>query len=191
MRYDKILRRQHEILYGARNRLLDRAQIDRETMWCIISDALTSFVQSHPDLQEHELTRYVLDNLSYELDPEILTPPKDPNELLRRMQQYAAKLYDRKISTFDQQEQAQDYMRQCILRALDDGWVEEVDYLQQLQYAITTRGTAQRNPVFEYSREAYHSFEDMKETMKKNITRNFFLGDPETDANGQMNIIFP
>ena len=107
------------------------------------------------------------------------------------MQQYATKLYDRKISTFDQQEQAQDYMRQCILRALDDGWVEEVDYLQQLQYAITTRGTAQRNPVFEYSREAYHSFEDMKENMKKNISRNFFLGDPETDANGQMNIIFP
>lgn len=191
VRYDKILRRQREILYGARNRLLDRAQIDRETMWGIINDALTSFVKSHPDLQEHELTRYVLDNLSYELDPEILTPHKDPNELLRRMQQYAAKLYDRKISTFDQQEQAQDYMRQCILHALDDGWVEEVDYLQQLQYAITTRGTAQRNPVFEYSREAYHSFEDMKETMKKNITRNFFLGDPETDANGQMNIIFP
>lgn len=191
VRYDKILRRQREILYGARNRLLDRAQIDRETMWGIINDALTSFVKSHPDLQEHELTRYVLDNLSYEMDPEILTPHKDPNELLRRMQQYAAKLYDRKISTFDQQEQAQDYMRQCILRALDDGWVEEVDYLQQLQYAITTRGTAQRNPVFEYSREAYHSFEDMKETMKKNITRNFFLGDPETDANGQMNIIFP
>ena len=189
VRYDKILRRQREILYGARNRLLDRAQIDRETMWGIINDALTSFVKSHPDLQEHELTRYVLDNLSYELDPEILTPHKDPNELLRRMQQYAAKLYDRKISTFDQQEQ--DYMRQCILHALDDGWVEEVDYLQQLQYAITTRGTAQRNPVFEYSREAYHSFEDMKETMKKNITRNFFLGDPETDANGQMNIIFP
>lgn len=191
VRYDKILRRQREILYGARNRLLDRAQIDRETMWDIINDALTSFVKSHPDLQEHELTRYVLDNLSYELDPEILTPHKDPNELLRRMQQYAAKLYDRKISTFDHQEQAQDYMRQCILRALDDGWVEEVDYLQQLQYAITTRGTAQRNPVFEYSREAYHSFEDMKETMKKNITRNFFLGDPETDANGKMNIIFP
>lgn len=191
VRYDKILRRQREILYGARNRLLDRAQIDRETMWGIINDALTSFVKLHPDLQEHELTRYVLDNLSYELDPEILTPHKDPNELLRRMQQYAAKLYDRKISTFDHQEQAQDYMRQCILRALDDGWVEEVDYLQQLQYAITTRGTAQRNPVFEYSREAYHSFEDMKETMKRNITRNFFLGDPETDANGQMNIIFP
>ncbi|MGN8738520.1 preprotein translocase subunit SecA [Bilifractor sp. HCP3S3_D3] len=191
VRYDKILRRQREILYGARNRLLDRAQIDRETMWGIINDALTSFVKSHPDLQEHELTRYVLDNLSYELDPEILTPHKDPNELLRRMQQYAAKLYDRKISTFDHQEQAQDYMRQCILRALDDGWVEEVDYLQQLQYAITTRGTAQRNPVFEYSREAYHSFEDMKEAMKKNITRNFFLGDPETDANGEMNIIFP
>lgn len=191
VRYDKILRRQREILYGARNRLLDRAQINRETMWGIINDALTSFVKSHPDLQEHELTRYVLDNLSYEIDPEILTPPKDPNELLRRMKQYATKLYDRKISTFDQQEQAQDYMLQCILHALDDGWVEEVDYLQQLQYAITTRGTAQRNPVFEYSREAYHSFEDMKETMKRNITRNFFLGDPETDANGQMNIIFP
>ncbi len=230
VRYDAILRRQREIFYGARDRLLDRAQIDRETMQHIIRDALASFVKSHPDLQAQELNRYVLDNLSYELDPDIMAIEEkcrekgketdsqkafqdtfqktfgkgdirsdrgihrnreEQNKLLRQMEQYAEKLYDQKTDSFESQDQAQDYIRQCILHALDDGWVEEVDYLQQLQYAITTRGTAQRNPIFEYSREAYQSFEDMKETMKRNITRNFFLGDPETDENGELKILFP
>ena len=129
--------------------------------------------------------------MSYELDPEILALEKDSKQLLERMEKYAAKLYDRKVKSFENAEQLQEYIRQCILNALDDGWVEEVDYLQQLQYAITTRGTAQRNPIFEYSREAYHSFEDMKTTMKRNITRNFFLGDPEMNEDGQMKIVFP
>lgn len=191
VRYDEILRRQREILYNARDRLLDQAQIDKGTMQDIVNDTLLTFVKTHPNLQSHELHRYVLDNLSYELDPEILALEKDSKQLLERMEKYAAKLYDRKVKSFENAEQLQEYIRQCILNALDDGWVEEVDYLQQLQYAITTRGTAQRNPIFEYSREAYHSFEDMKTTMKRNITRNFFLGDPEMNEDGQMKIVFP
>ncbi|MDY3036595.1 MAG: accessory Sec system translocase SecA2 [Absicoccus sp.] len=191
VRYDEILRRQREILYNARDRLLDQAQIDKGTMQDIVNDTLQSFVKTHPKLQSHDLNRYVLDNLSYELDPDILAMEKDSKQLLERMEKYAAKLYDRKVNSFENAEQLQEYIRQCILNALDDGWVEEVDYLQQLQYAITTRGTAQRNPIFEYSREAYHSFEDMKTTMKRNITRNFFLGDPEMNEDGQMKIVFP
>lgn len=38
-----------------------------------------------------------------------------------------------------------EYCRLCTLKALDDGWIEEVDYLQQLQAAISGRSTAQRN----------------------------------------------
>ena len=78
-----------------------------------------------------------------------------------------------------------------MLRALDEGWVEEVDYLQQLQYAITSRGTAQRNPLFEYSREAYRSFHDMERTMMEAIARNFFLAEPQVTSDCTRTILFP
>lgn len=195
VRYDKILRRQREILYGARDRLLDRDIIQGDVIRRIIRDDLKMFIDESPHMTHGELTRFVLDNLSYELDPEKLPEPgtswADRQRILERLVTYTDRLYYRKTAIFRDEDQLQEYLRQCILNALDDCWIDEVDYLQQLQYAITTRGTAQRNPIFEYSREAYQSFGDMEKTMKKKIVRNFFLGDPQTGKDGRMNIVFP
>lgn len=195
VRYDEILRRQREILYAARDRLLDRDIIDKSTLREIIKEDIEDFLNENRTLTQNDLNRYILDNFSYELDRNIRLPEQysrqDRNELFIVLSRYAAHLYEKKRNSFESQDQFQEYTRQCILNALDDGWVEEVDYLQQLQFVITTRGTAQRNPIFEYSREAYKSFEDMKTAIRKNIARNFYLGDPQIGIDGQMNIIFP
>lgn len=195
VRYDEILRRQREILYAARDRLLDRDIIDKSTLREIIKEDIEDFLNENRTLTQNDLNRYILDNFSYELDQNIRLPEQysrqDRNELFIVLSRYAAHLYEKKRNSFESQDQFQEYTRQCILNALDDGWVEEVDYLQQLQFVITTRGTAQRNPIFEYSREAYKSFEDMKTAIRKNIARNFYLGDPQIGIDGQMNIIFP
>lgn len=195
VRYDEILRRQREILYAARDRLLDRDIIDKSTLREIIKEDIEDFLNENRTLTQNDLNRYILDNFSYELDRNIRLPEQysrqDRNELFIVLSRYAAHLYEKKRNSFESQDQFQEYTRQCILNALDDGWVEEVDYLQQLQFVITTRGMAQRNPIFEYSREAYKSFEDMKTAIRKNIARNFYLGDPQIGIDGQMNIIFP
>ena len=53
-----------------------------------------------------------------------------------------------------------------------DGF-EEV--LQQLQSAVMGRSSAQRNPVYEYQKEALISYGDMKDAIMKNIARNVLL----------------
>lgn len=195
VRYDTILRRQRDIFYGARDRLLDREKVGGDSMRQIIRDNLCQFLKDNPAPDRSVLNRYVLDNLTYSLDPGRITITgkgrKEQRSLLEQMEKYADQLFDKKISSLGDEESVQEYIRKCMLRALDDGWVDEVDYLQQIQYAITTRGTAQRNPIFEYSREAYRSFQDMQVTMKQRIARNFFLGDPEIGADGEMSILFP
>lgn len=194
VRYDEILRRQREILYSARDRLLNKDAVGKDVLKELIRGSLRQFVREHPAMSRGEWNRFVLDNLTYDLDPAMVpseTVRKNPRSLLKQMEQYAEKVYREKAASFSDKRQLEEYIRQCILNALDAGWVEEVDYLQQLQYAASTRGTAQRNPVFEYSREAYKSFENMKKSMRKEITRNFFLGDPHITENGEMQIIFP
>ena len=184
-----------DIFYGARDRLLDREKVGGDSMRQIIRDNLWQFLKDNPAPDRSVLNRYVLDNLTYSLDPGRITITgkgrKEQRSLLEQMEKYADQLFDKKISSLGDEESVQEYIRKCMLRALDDGWVDEVDYLQQIQYAITTRGTAQRNPIFEYSREAYRSFQDMQVTMKQRIARNFFLGDPEIGADGEMSILFP
>ena len=74
---------------------------------------------------------------------------------------------------------------------LDDGWVEEVDYLQQLQAAISGRSSAQRNLLFEYQREAKISFEDMEKSIKKAMIRNILLGEVSFGKDNEMIILYP
>ncbi|MBM6999956.1 preprotein translocase subunit SecA [bacterium] len=194
VRYDRILRRQREILYGARNRLLDGEAVPQDEMRAIVRENLRRFVRDHPSPTLGELNRYVLDNLTYELDEttaRLLEGRGGHAALLRRLEAYADRLYAAKAATFASPEELDGFTRACMLKALDEGWVEEVDYLQQLQYAITSRGTAQRNPIFEYGREAYRSFQDMEREMMERIARNFFLAEWQTGKGGRRRILFP
>ena len=84
-----------------------------------------------------------------------------------------------------------DFMRIATLQAVDDAWVEQVDYLQQLQYAVTGRSSAQRNPLYEYQRDALESFRKMEKTIRKNIIRNILLSDVQLDKEQKLRILFP
>ena len=193
VRYDQILRRQREIMYGARNRLLDGDSISEEELRSIVHRNLKRFVDAHPRPSQGELNRYVLDNLTYELDEEELSllDAEGPSQLYARLCAFADRLLDRKSASFADRGAFEGFLRACMLKAIDEGWIEEVDYLQQLQYAITSRGTAQRNPIYEYSREAYQSFDEMKTAMMERIARNFYLAEPQVGRGGAQTILFP
>ena len=83
------------------------------------------------------------------------------------------------------------FMRIATLRAIDDAWVEEVDYLQQLQFAVSGRATAQRNLVFEYQRDALLAFRLMEREIKRNIVRNILLSDVTIDDEEELHIMYP
>ena len=85
----------------------------------------------------------------------------------------------------------EEFVRVATLRALDDAWVEEVDYLQQLQSAVAGRTSAQRNPVFEYRKDALESFGQMEQTVVRNVMRNILLSEVSYDAEGRMQILLP
>ena len=192
--YDEIQRRQREILYAARNRLLDGEAVPEDEIRRIVHGNLRRFVEGRQKVLAPDLRRYVLDNLSYELDDEIFRlldeMPSGP-VLSRRLLEYADRLFARKKASFDAPDEFGEYVRACMLHALDEGWIEEVDYLQQLQYASMARGMAQRNPIFEYSREAYRSFQEMEQAMQDSIARSFFLAEPLGHENGILQILFP
>lgn len=192
IKYDKILKRQRDILYDARNRLLDHGDIKEETLEKIIQWNIHEFVKANKKPTKEELNRYVLDNLSYQLQFQ-WNPKTEWNrkKLTAYLMKYARMTYQYKMDSFDSFEEWKEYVRLCTLHALDEQWIEEVDYLQQLTFLTAGRSTAMRNPLFEYSEEAYKSFQDMKDEMRRNIMRNVFLGQVEKTKDGKLSIVFP
>lgn len=183
--YDSVMQRQRTIMYKTRNDLLDGKSLDENYLLSICEDNIKDFVKSNKKLDSYAVHRYVLDNLSYRLQ-EMDESTKNQKDYLI---QYSKMTFNNKKKSLG--DRFSEYCRLCTLRALDDGWVEEVDYLQQLQAAISGRSSAQRNLLFEYQREARISFEDMEKSIKKAMIRNILLGEASFGKDNEMIILYP
>lgn len=183
--YDSVMQRQRTIMYKTRNDLLDGKSLDENYLLSICEDNIKNFVKSNKKLDSYAVHRYVLDNLSYRLQ-EMDESTKNQKDYLI---QYSKMAFNTKKKSIG--DRFSEYCRLCTLRALDDGWVEEVDYLQQLQAAISGRSSAQRNLLFEYQREARISFEDMEKSIKKAMIRNILLGEVSFGKDNEMIILYP
>lgn len=183
--YDSVMQRQRTIMYKTRNDLLDGKSLDENYLLSICEDNIKDFVKSNKKLDSYAVHRYVLDNLSYRLQ-EMDESTKNQKDYLI---QYSKMAFNTKKKSLG--DRFSEYCRLCTLKAFDDSWVEEVDYLQQLQAAISGRSSAQRNLLFEYQREARISFEDMEKSIKKAMIRNILLGEVSFGKDNEMIILYP
>ena len=183
--YDSVMQRQKTIMYKTRNDLLDGMSLDENVLKQIYVNNINGFAKDHKKMDDKTMYRYILDNLTYRLK-ELSVSSANKKEYLK---QYADMAFKDKKQLLGNR--FSEYCRLCTLKAFDDGWVEEVDYLQQLQAAISGRSTAQRNLLYEYQREARLSFRDMEKSIKKAMIRNILLGEVSFGKDNEMIILYP
>lgn len=183
--YDSVTQRQRTIMYRIRNDLLDGKSLDENVLKQIYVNNINEFAKDCKNMDDKTMYRYILDNLSYRLK-ELSISSANKKDYLK---QYADMAFKDKKQLLGNR--FSEYCRLCTLKALDDGWIEEVDYLQQLQAAISGRSTAQRNLLYEYQREARLSFRDMEKSIKKAMIRNILLGEVSFGKDNEMIILYP
>ena len=183
--YDSVMQRQRTIMYKTRNDLLDGKSLDENVLIQIYKQNIDDYVKENKKMDDKTMYRYILDNLSYRLK-ELSISSTNKKDYLK---QYADMAFKDKKQVLGNR--FSEYCRLCTLKALDDGWIEEVDYLQQLQAAISGRSTAQRNLLYEYQREARLSFKDMEKSIKKAMIRNILLGEVSFGKDNEMIILYP
>ena len=191
--YDEVMQKQRQLIYAMRDELLDGGGISIGRFEKIAAENVRGFVnenQKKGKIDRQVMNRYLLDNVSYHME-------EIPEEALlrRNAEKYLLDGIQKSLSGQEKKmgdsETMLDFMRIATLAAIDDAWVEEVDYLQQLQAAVAGRASAQRNPVYEYRRDALESFRRMEKTVQRNIMRNILLSDVEHTREGELRILFP
>ncbi len=179
--FDAVLQRQRTIIYQTRNDLLEGNHLNEEFILEIIQETIHDFLKGKKAIQSSQINRYILDHLSYQIEVGI-----QKEDLLSFAQKQYFKKKEEMASDFET------YCRLCILEAIDEAWVEEVDYLQQMQAAISGRSLAQRNLLFEFQKEARSSYKEMEKMIKENIVRNIMLSLVHYDSKSNaMQIIYP
>ena len=194
LNYDEVMQKQRQLIYSMRDELLDGGRIGKERLMQIAENNIQTFVGGFSGKQpvsRQAVSRYLLDNISYRMDDisdSVLQGKESVAQYLRKQVEAALQEQESRIGD---DETMEEFVRVATLRALDDAWVEEVDYLQQLQSAVAGRTSAQRNPVFEYRKDALESFGQMEQTVVRNVMRNILLSEVSYDAEGRMQILFP
>lgn len=216
LQYDQVLQRQRDLIYATRKKLLDGASVEQEKIVEIAKENISDFVNHFDCIQSNKkhgrrrgrkkyndkntnteqytsiLNRYILDNISYKLDAgltlsDMQSAATVSDYLMLRVYQGLSRQRER----IGDEEAYEQFVREATLKAVDDGWVELIDYLEQLKYAVAGRASAQRNVMFEYQNEAFESFLDTEKAVKCNIIRNILLSDVKIGKDGRLHVIYP
>lgn len=190
--YDKVIQRQRNLIYATRDKLLDGEELPMDIIMEMMEQNIGRFLSENMPVDRNILNRYILDNLSYRLEHEAEEISLEDREQLK---QYLLKRVRERLEEQEKKSggtaRMNDFMRVAVLSAVDDAWVEQVDYMQQLQAAVSGRSTAQRNLLFEYQNDSFESFGKMKNTVYENAMRNILLSDIYVDEKNRLHILFP
>lgn len=190
--YDLVLQRQRTIIYCMRDSLLDGEDISDDKIIESAGKTIDTFFRKNKKPDLNEINRFILDTISYK-QPSKSEQLKDFRK--KRIKKYLLELVKDRLKVRETEigdgDSFNNFKRIAILKAIDDAWVEQVDYLQELQKAVTARGTAQRNPVFEYQVEALASYRKMEERIFRDVIRYILLSSVSVDKDGEFDIIYP
>lgn len=190
--YDQVLCFQRNLIYAMRDELLDGRRMDKKRAMDIAEGNIKRYLALEKVFTLQGLRRYILDNISYRLSkdtPHIdLENPEGIKKYLMKQVETGLKEQEKKLGS---EQRMNDFMRVAALNAMDDGWVEQVDYLHQMQAAVAGRAMAQRNPIYEFQKDALESFQKMEVTVLKNIMRNILLSDVWIDEENIIHILLP
>ena len=190
--YDLVLQLERKLIYDTRDMLLDGGTLENEKIKSIAEENIDVFLKENKNISLSDLNRYLLDNVSYRMEKDTkYVNLRNKNEVKAYVVGRVEKSLQEKRDAIASENGMNDFIRVSALSAIDEAWIEQVDYLQQLQSAVSGRSSAQRNLMYEYHGEALESFRKMENRIKQNIIRNILLSEVSMDKKNRLHIILP
>ena len=192
LEYAQCMKIQREITYAERNRLIQAEERIDEEISRVLSQVFHQAAYEQSYGTRADLYRFILDHFSYHAeripyDFDIYSSDKIAELLqdIAEQELQAKKAYLKSDKLFTH------FQRVSVLKAIDENWVEQVDYLQQLKTALSGQHFSMKNPLVEYYQEAYDGFEYMKERMKQQIVKNLLMSELALNPKGEVIMYFP
>lgn len=192
LEYAQCMKIQREITYAERNSLIQAEERIDEEISRVLSQVIHQAAYEQSYETRADLYRFILDHFSYHAeripyDFDIYSPEK----IVELLQDIAEQELQAKKAYLKSDKLFTHFQRVSVLKAIDENWVEQVDYLQQLKTALSGQHFSMKNPLVEYYQEAYDGFEYMKERMKQQIVKNLLMSELALNPKGEVIMYFP
>ena len=194
LKYDDVMNRQREVIYGERRLVLEGEDISAQVQ-TFLADTLIAYVNAETAEgygEDWDLDRlwqalkliYPIGFTAEELIEKVGSRAAlDVDYLADQILEDATSAYERR-----QQDLGEGVMRELerkvLLSVLDRKWREHLYEMDYLQEGIGLRAMAQRDPLVEYQREGYELFSAMMDAIKEELASLVFNVEVSVQGDG-------
>ena len=186
------MRIQRTLIYEERNKLLRMNRTLEKELLSAAHREIDNFLRQNKQLTSNSLKRYILDNINYNFkQSDSILDPNNFHDVASQLLKMVEEELQRKREVMASTTQTINFQRVCVLKAIDVGWIEQVDNLQQLRLVVTDRRYSQKNPLYEYQKETIISYQKMCKQVDKLVLKNIMLSTIKREKNGELTVSFP
>lgn len=192
LEFDESMRIQRTLIYEERNKLLRMNRTLEKELLSAAHREIDNFLRQNKQLTSNSLKRYILDNINYNFkQSDSILDPDNFHDVASQLLKMVEEELQRKREVMASTTQTINFQRVCVLKAIDVGWIEQVDNLQQLRLVVTDRRYSQKNPLYEYQKETIISYQKMCKQVDKLVLKNIMLSTIKREKNGELTVSFP
>jgi preprotein translocase subunit SecA len=188
LKYDDVMNKQREVIYGLRNKMLDHGDPREEVEgWIeeLVAGRVAHFLpeRNHPDQWN---LKGLVDDLAF-----LLRQPVEPSavggegaayeEIENAACTFAVGEFAARVERLGG-EPFLEVVRNVILWTIDDKWRDHLYELDQLKHGIGMRAYGQKDPLLEYKAEAFKMFEQLVSEVEEESVRRIFRIEPAEPA---------
>jgi preprotein translocase subunit SecA len=180
VQYDDVINRQRETIYRERNRILRSSNLG-PTVEAMLDDEIGALVAEHT-VADHP-DEWNLDGLRAQVatmipalterDLGFLDEMRNVDEMTERLTELVREQYAKKRAETGEEPMSV-LERLVLLRVIDSLWVEHLTAIDDMRRGIGLRAYSQRDPLNEFKIEAYRMFDELKSTIRHDVTHTVF-----------------
>ncbi|MDQ4035495.1 MAG: SEC-C metal-binding domain-containing protein [Chloroflexota bacterium] len=178
--YDDVINRQRETIYRERDRILRSSNLG-PTVEAMLDDEVASLVADHTAAEY--ATDWNRDGLKTQLttmvpsvtdaDLRVIDEARDSGALATALAELVRARYEGKRAEVGEPGIGV-LERLVLLRVIDSLWVEHLTAVDDMRRGIGLRAYSQRDPLNEFKIEAYRMFDELKSTIRHDVTHTIF-----------------
>jgi preprotein translocase subunit SecA len=187
--YDDVVNKQREIIYGRRRKILEdktgeallagtMEKVEEEIKNMVAAREAEGFSQVETEQLVREFAAIApFDDESQKRLKMKLDELDEGEKMADHLVEIARQIHRRRQEQLGT-ENTRELTRWVNLRTMDELWMEHLDALDDLREGIGLRGYAQQEPLVEYKKEAFSSFEMLLSRIDTEVARRIFRVQP-------------
>lgn len=175
LKFDNVLILQKEKFDESRREILEIKSISKAVsiIWNNAQKIIDSFLNKE---NENSMTiyRFILEHIDYNYQ---ITA--NNSDVFENKKAFLKAIFEKNIKkqqlNFNDDILFLQFLKTCMIKAIDISWSNQVEVLNQLQSVVETRSSAQKRPIIEFEKEAQKSYNYQKNEVARLMLKNTSL----------------